>query len=57
MTKAIRVSPLLLALSILVLTVAPLGAENLPRTTPEEVGMSTERLGRLTEVLQGYVVE
>ncbi len=54
--KTSRVFPLL-AISILVLTVAPLGAENLPRATPEEVGMSTERLGRLTEVLQGYVVE
>lgn len=51
-----RVSPILLALSGLLL-VAPLGAEGLPRTAPEDVGMSSERLGRLTEVLQSYVDE
>ena len=29
--------------------------EGLPRAVPEEVGMSTSRLGRMTPVMQGYV--
>ena len=33
------------------------GAQQLPRVEPEQVGMSTERLGRLTDVLHTYVDE
>ena len=51
-----RTSPLPWALGIF-LAVAPLGAEGLPRTAPAEVGVSAERLERLSEVLQGYVDE
>jgi CubicO group peptidase (beta-lactamase class C family) len=57
MTKVRRLSLLPLALSALLVAAAPLGAEGLPRATPEEVGMSAERLERLTEVLQGHVDE
>ena len=31
------------------------GYEGLPRVVPEDVGMSTSRLGRMTPVMQGYV--
>jgi CubicO group peptidase (beta-lactamase class C family) len=41
----------LLALSL----AATLGAESLPRARPEAVGLSSERLGRLTTVLHKYV--
>ncbi len=34
---------------------AGLSAQSLPTATPEEVGMSSERLERLTETLEGYV--
>jgi CubicO group peptidase (beta-lactamase class C family) len=34
---------------------APLLAQELPRSTPEAVGMSSERLGRLTAALEQYV--
>ena len=29
--------------------------EGLPRAVPEDVGMSTSRLARITPVMQGYV--
>jgi len=57
MNRIRKASPLVMALGTFLLAVAPLGAESLPRATPEEVGMSAERLGRLSEVLQGYVDE
>ena len=43
--------PLILAL----LASAPLSAQELPRATPESVGMSSERLERLTSALEEYV--
>ncbi len=33
----------------------PLAAQTLPKTKPEEVGLSTERLQRITEVIQRYI--
>lgn len=45
-----------LLLGLLLWTVAPcLAAQPLPRALPEDVGMSSSRLERLDEVLQGYV--
>ena len=46
-----------LALAGLVLAVAVQTslAQGLPRTSPEEAGMSSDRLARLTEALEGYV--
>jgi CubicO group peptidase (beta-lactamase class C family) len=41
---------------ILTLTVSALAAD-LPRTRPETVGLSSARLGRIGEVMQGYVDE
>lgn len=35
----------------------PLAGQPLPTTTPEEVGLSSERLARIGEVFQGYVDE
>jgi CubicO group peptidase (beta-lactamase class C family) len=40
-----------------VLLCAPLAAQELPRATPESVGMSSERLGKLTAALERYVEE
>ena len=40
---------------LLVVSIQALVAQGLPRTRPEEVGMSAHRLERLTDVLQGYV--
>ena len=42
---------------LLVVSIQALVAQGLPRTRPEEVGMSAHRLERLTDVLQGYVDE
>jgi CubicO group peptidase (beta-lactamase class C family) len=42
---------------ILVLASAPLAAQELPRATPESVGMSSERLARLTAAMDRYVQE
>ena len=43
-------------LSLVAFTVAaPAVAQELPRAEPEEVGMSSERLARLTDALQAYV--
>jgi CubicO group peptidase (beta-lactamase class C family) len=39
------------------LSSAPLAAQELPRSAPESVGMSSERLGRLTAALERYVEE
>ena len=50
--------PLASALLLLALwTPQGLVAQELPTAAPEEVGMSSERLGRLTEALQQYVDE
>ena len=57
MLKSRTFSPLSIVLSLLLLAASPLCAGDLPRAVPEELGMSTERLGRLTEVLQSYVDE
>ena len=43
-----------IALSAL-LTAGPVAAQELPRAIPEAVGMSSERLGNLTDALHGYV--
>lgn len=40
---------------LLAVAVPSLAAQALPRATPEAVGLSSERLGRLTAVLQSYV--
>lgn len=46
----------LFLLALLLATAAPaLDAQALPRTEPEAVGLSSERLERLSSVLQGYV--
>ena len=42
-------------LLLLPLAVTGLFAQNLPRATPEEVGLSSDRLERLSHVLRGYV--
>ena len=43
--------------SLILIIALPTGVlgQWLPTTTPEEVGMSSERLERLTEALRGYV--
>ncbi|HUF75652.1 MAG TPA: serine hydrolase domain-containing protein [Longimicrobiales bacterium] len=48
-----RLSALPLFLALLVST--PLSAQELPNVTPESVGMSSERLDRLTAALEEYV--
>ena len=53
MTSIIR--RLALACVVFVLVAQPLFAQGLAPATPETVGMSTERLTRLTDALQGYV--
>ena len=50
-----RFKSILLAMAVALFLPAPLRAQFLPTATPEEVGMSSERLERLTETLQGYV--
>ncbi len=52
-----RSPPLLLALGLFVVAAPPpVLAQGLPRATkPEEVGLSSERLQRLTEAFKGYV--
>jgi len=47
-------APVLL-LAALVAAAAPLAAQPLPRATPEDVGLSSARLERLTAVFDGYV--
>jgi CubicO group peptidase (beta-lactamase class C family) len=51
-----RTKPLFGALS-LVVAFASQAADPLPRATPESVGMSSERLARLTEALKGEVAK
>ena len=53
MIKAIR--RLTFASLVLALTVQTAFAQELPRTQPEDVGLSAPRLQRLTNALQGYV--
>jgi CubicO group peptidase (beta-lactamase class C family) len=43
------------ALLLALLVSAPVVAQELPRSTPESVGMSSERLARLTAALEQYV--
>lgn len=50
-----RFKTILLALTVALFLPATLPGQFLPTATPEEVGMSSERLDRLTETLQGYV--
>ena len=53
-----RASPLPpLPLLLLLLLAQPLLAQDLPRARPEDVGMSIERLERLTDTFNGYVKE
>ena len=55
---AIRLFPFAAPFAAVVwLAAAPLFAQGLPRAAPESVGMSSERLGRLTAALQEYVDE
>jgi CubicO group peptidase (beta-lactamase class C family) len=51
--KAFRI----LAVAVLFAAAWPLLAADLPRVRPEVVGLSTERLGRIGEVMQRYVDE
>jgi CubicO group peptidase (beta-lactamase class C family) len=51
-----RTAVWLIWLSIAV-SVEPVDAQGLPRTRPEDVGMSTERLARLDSVFRQYTVE
>lgn len=50
-----RVRRLLLALAVSLVLPGSLLAQFLPPAAPEEIGMSSERLDRLTRTLQGYV--
>ncbi len=52
--KLVRVFPIALLFILNVLTTA-LEGQSLQLADPEDVGMSSERLGRLTELLQQYV--
>ena len=49
-----RRTSLVLALALLALPLQSL-AQQLPRSAPADVGMSAQRLDRLTETLDGYV--
>ena len=44
-------------LAVIIGLALPVFAEKLPTTRPELVGLSTERLGRIGEVMQKYVDE
>jgi CubicO group peptidase (beta-lactamase class C family) len=44
-------------LTVILLSSAPLAAQELPRSAPESVGMASERLDRLTAALERYVEE
>jgi len=48
---------LCLAAAICLVAAAFLSAAFLPKARPDEVGLSAERLARLTEVMQGYIKE
>ena len=48
---------IVLALFTLVITLPSVRAEELRRTKPEDAGLSSERIGRLTTALNGYVKE
>ncbi|MBS1811683.1 MAG: beta-lactamase family protein [Acidobacteria bacterium] len=45
----------LLRYVLIVLLLVPAQAQTLPKATPEEVGLSTERLQRINEVIQRYM--
>jgi len=51
------VAGLFAGLSVVAFAAPSLGAQSLPRATPEEVGLSSERLERVGEVFQGYADE
>jgi CubicO group peptidase (beta-lactamase class C family) len=44
-------------LSLLAVSIQPVDGQGLPRARPEQVGMSTERLGRLDSVFGAYVTD
>ena len=46
---------IVLALVLSFVTVAPVGASELPTAKPEQVGLSSERLARITQVLRADV--
>jgi CubicO group peptidase (beta-lactamase class C family) len=52
-TRSVRNA--VLGLLLVALAVPALSAQALPRATPEDVGFSSERLERLSDVLQAYV--
>ena len=56
MPTALRTTALLLCLSLAAPTAAPVAAQSLPKAaSPEAVGMSAERLGRITTVMRNAV--
>jgi CubicO group peptidase (beta-lactamase class C family) len=52
-----RIRTATLVLGLALLTAPALSGPAPPRATPEEVGLSSERLGRLTDAMQAYVEE
>ena len=50
-----RVKTLMLAALLCLMTAAAVGAQSLPVTKPEQVGLSSERLQRITDTLKGDV--
>ena len=50
-----RARSLVLLLAVALFAAPALTAKDLPRAAPEAVGLSAERLARLTEAMQGYV--
>ncbi len=50
-----RTTSLMLVLALTVLVARVQTAEDLPRAQPDAVGLSAERLARLTDAMQGYV--
>src|SRR6186997_833892 len=48
---------LFIAWLVILILATPLAAQVFPKATPEQVGLSTQRLKRLTEVFQAYVAD
>jgi len=55
--RASTLSVVVLAAVAFAVGAAPVLAQSLPRATPEEVGLSSERLARVGEVFEGYAAE
>ena len=54
-TPACRVLSVVLCYALIALLLAPLQAQTLPKAKPEDVGLSTERLQRINELIQRYI--